>query len=301
MLPLPLLLASWTATAEVRPAHKRVVVMDIETTGRVDPAVAKSLGLVLPEAVRKAEDKNTQVMSMGDARALVGLQTSRARLGCSSDSDCISELGGALGADEMIVGQLAQVGSTYILELRRIDVRHARVLGSAVDKVEGRPDDLVTTTETLVPQLYGAAKSNSATANAAPAPSPYPTPPPADGPTTTTTTTTTAPEPSRALPVALLVSGAVLVAGGVGCIVYSSGVHGAVDDQQPGGPNAGAPTVTRSQYQTAGTLYPVGWGAAVVGAGAAAFGIWELLQHDAPPVAMAPTPGGAMVAARGSF
>ena len=262
--------------------------------------MAKSLGLVLPEAVRKAEDRDTQVMSMADARALVGLQASRSRLGCTSDSDCISELGGALGADEMIVGQLAQVGSTYILELRRIDVRHARVLGSAVDKVEGRPDDLVAMTEALAPKLYGAAPSKPAAATAAPAlsPSTYPLPPPAGG---LTATSTPEPEPSRALPLALLVSGAVLVAGGVGCIVYSSSVHGAVDDQQLGGPNEGAPTVTRSQYQTAGTLYPIGWGAAVVGAGAAAFGVWGLVHHDEPPVAVAPTPGGAMVAARGSF
>ena len=291
MLPLALLFVVSAAAPDVRVHRTRVVVMDIDTTGNVDAGVAKSLGLVLPTAVRKSADASAQVLSLSDARALLGLQQTRSRLGCSSDSDCLAELGGALGADELIVGRLAQVGSTYLLELRRIDTHHARVLGSAVAKTDGRPDELVAMTESLVPQLYGASVPAPTTDKAAAAP--------VGG--LMASTAASAPQPSRAIPVTLLVAGSVLVSDGVGCIVYSGGVHSSVDAQQPGQPNEDAPTVTRSQYQQAGTLYPIGWGAAIVGAGLAGFGIYGLVHHDSTQVMVAPTQGGAVVAARGSF
>jgi hypothetical protein len=332
MLPLAVLLVSFTASAEAPPraaqVHKRVVVLDIETQGKVDGELAQSLGLLLPTSVRKAEDPSTQVLSMADARALVGAQATRAKLGCTGDSDCLAELGGALGADEIITGRLARVGSTYLIELRRIEAHRIRPLGSALGKVRGPSDDLVVVVEQLVPQLYGkpapatAAPAPASSASTAPAPSAPPPDaaaraqvPPAESrpldaapaaadpassePAGGLATSTTYDGPSLAVPVTLMVAGSFVAVAGIVVAVNAAQVHSDVDDQQ----GFDAPlTVTRADYQRAGVLYPVGWGIAALGVGAVGAGIWMAVNQPHPvPVTVAATPHGAMLAARGSF
>src|SRR5208282_646866 len=51
-------------------------------------------------------------------------------LSCANTS-CLSEIGGALGVDQMLIGSLSQVGDVYLLDLRDIDVKHAALLHEA--------------------------------------------------------------------------------------------------------------------------------------------------------------------------
>ena len=76
----------------------------------------------------------------------------------------------------------------------------------------------------------------------------------------------------------MTLAGAALLGFGVAGVVYSLQVHGAVDRQQPGGPNAGAPTVTLSQYQQAAWIYPASLVSGALGLSASASGLYFWLR-----------------------
>jgi hypothetical protein len=97
---------------------------------------------------------------------------------------------------------------------------------------------------------------------------------------------------------AAVTGGALAVAGGVG-LGYCLSVNAAVQRQQPGGTDFGSPTVTRAQFATVRTLYPLSWAVAGVGLAAAGAGLGLLLRG--PAVTVTPLPGGVAVGAGGSF
>lgn len=74
-----------------------------------------------------------------------------------------------------------------------------------------------------------------------------------------------------------------------------------VGRQQPGGPDAASPTVTRREFETAQVLYPLAIAGAV--AGVAALVTVGVLRVKTPvaSVAALPLQGGALVTMRGVF
>jgi hypothetical protein len=74
----------------------------------------------------------------------------------------MAELGGALGADEIVAGRLGRLGETFVLELRRVEVAQARSLGSATRTVR-RADALASAVVALVAQLFAPPSSPAAT------------------------------------------------------------------------------------------------------------------------------------------
>jgi hypothetical protein len=92
--------------------------------------------------------------------------------------------------------------------------------------------------------------------------------------------TSTAVEPSglrRAAPF-LITGGGLVFALGVTGIVHSLSVSHAVSAQQPGGPSAATPTVTRADIQQLAWMYPASVGAAVAGAGLVGLGIYGFVS-----------------------
>lgn len=98
-------------------------------------------------------------------------------------------------------------------------------------------------------------------------------------------------------PIAVMATGgALLVAGGVG-LAWSFASYDRFQRQQPGGPDAAAPTVTRAEFDTLGWVYPASLVAAGVGAAAIAVGAtWRLKGAS---LALVPTPSGAGVVVGG--
>ena len=72
-------------------------------------------------------DVRLTVVSQEDLRNLLGYERQKALLNCA-DAGCLAEIGGALGAEQIVNGSLSQLGQTYVFILRRIEVRSARVL-----------------------------------------------------------------------------------------------------------------------------------------------------------------------------
>ncbi len=67
---------------------------------------------------------------------------------CDSES-CQVQMGELLGIDQMIVGSIGKFDGTYILNLRRLDIKSAKILASSSNSVEG---SLSFVLNSLVPQ-----------------------------------------------------------------------------------------------------------------------------------------------------
>jgi hypothetical protein len=215
--------------------------MEINAAG-VPADVASSLGLLVPTEVRQALP-GAAVVSGEEVRSMLGFEAQRQALGCEGDSGCLAEIAGALGVDEVLTGRVGKLGRTFVLELRRIDIKKAKVVASVTSTVTGAEDELVGAMRALVARVYGLASRESAPAAAVSPPV----------------------EPTRTGSRGTLALGlglAGLVAGGAG-IGWSLSTNAAYVAQQDG---VTQPTVTRTTAERAQVIYPVSIGLAVAGA-----------------------------------
>jgi hypothetical protein len=124
-----------------------LAVLDLSAHEGVSADLARSLSEVLVVEVRNAAP-GVRVFGSADVTTLIHFQQEKTKLGqrCQ-DSTCLAEIGGAMGAKEMISGSLSILGGDYLLVLRRLDVAHAKVLaetsGSAPQGDSARLRELV--------------------------------------------------------------------------------------------------------------------------------------------------------------
>jgi hypothetical protein len=272
----PLLAAALVAAG----SPKKLAVMDLEASG-VDASLAQAVSLSIPTDVR-GRLPGTQVVSKDDIASMLGLEKTQQMLGCT-DTRCFVELGGAVGADELVSGRIGRVGDTYVLELKRIDVRNARVLASSARLIRGEQDALVDATDGMLDELFPGTRSFGRVK-----------------------AISTGWEPrflrSRTVAWTSAVAGvAALGAGGFGAW-WSwdvSRTHHTDQSLQ----NPGDRTVTRADLDRAKRVNAMSWAGVGVGALLAAWGGYRILNPDVfgPKVAAAPVPGGAVVALGGSF
>jgi hypothetical protein len=112
-------------------AAPTLAVLDLNTHQGVSADLARTLSELLVVEVRGAAP-GVRVFGSADVASLIHFQEQKVRLGqrCE-DSNCLAEIGGALGAKEMVTGSLSVLGSDYLLVLRRVDVAHAKVLSES--------------------------------------------------------------------------------------------------------------------------------------------------------------------------
>jgi TolB-like protein len=129
----PVLISSLLLAAPHKP---RVVVLDIHDIGGHDGSTAEVLTQVTASEVvslNKFEVITKQVVS-----DVLGLERQRQLLGCT-ESNCMAEIGAALGADFILSGQLGRLGTQFRFDLTLIDARRSRVAAQAggFEKNEG--------------------------------------------------------------------------------------------------------------------------------------------------------------------
>ena len=240
-----------------------------------------------------AKSGRFEVIGRSDVTTLLGFDKQRSLMGCTEGS-CLAEIGGALGADYLVVGTLARVGTVLRIGLSVIDPkRNKAVTRESVEVKAG--EDLLGGTHACVQALLESLPEKGA-----------PAPPAAaiasEGVRAGTAKTTAA--PSRVLPFTLLGGGLALgVAGG---LVLKSGL--AFNDAD----------LTQVEFPTAeknrkDALFKVRLGAGLAGAGVAALATGGLMLLLSPSSAdasggtlvhgLSPAllPGGVGFAASGRF
>jgi hypothetical protein len=130
----------------------KIAVLDLESQG-VPQTLVGTLSLLVPSEVRQA-NPGVPVITTSEIRALIGFERQKQLVGCKDDSSCIAELGGALGASELVSGSLGKVGGTYVLQLQRVDVARSKALASVVDTVKGEDEALIQAVRAGIRRLY---------------------------------------------------------------------------------------------------------------------------------------------------
>ncbi len=70
------------------------------------------------------------VVTQAEIAALLGLERQKQLLGCeeASAASCMAELGGALGAEGLVVGNISKLGGSFLLDVKVVEVQTARTL-----------------------------------------------------------------------------------------------------------------------------------------------------------------------------
>jgi|GEM_PF-596056 len=115
-------------------------VFDLAPSG-VPKEVADNLAQILSVEIKRVE--GASVISRDDMTAMLRLEQDKAFLGCSDDTSCIAEIGGALGVDKLVVGHVGKIKESYVVSLRLIDPREARVDSRITESFRGDEDQLI--------------------------------------------------------------------------------------------------------------------------------------------------------------
>lgn len=132
---------------------KSVVVLDIQAGHGVPADLASALTDSLEVQVRHRAS-GYRVIGASDVRAMIQFDAQKSKLGCQ-ETGCLAEIGGALGAQEVISGSLVRLGDTFVLTLRRVDVAKAVVISDASETVKGaKEEQLLDALHTGTEQLF---------------------------------------------------------------------------------------------------------------------------------------------------
>jgi tetratricopeptide (TPR) repeat protein len=139
--------------AKPQPRIPRIAVLDVRPHGGVTADFAQGVTSVVVLNVRKTASGAT-VVGADEIRAMIGLEHQKQLLGCT-ESSCLAEIGGALGADRLVIGSLSRFGETYLLDLKLLDSHTAKVLaeGSArFQQEDALPDAVAQSVDGLFPK-----------------------------------------------------------------------------------------------------------------------------------------------------
>ncbi len=236
-------------------AGPSIAVLDVRTGAGVDPSLAPYLTQVLAQEV-EARTHNAPLVS-ADVTAMLGFERNKRMLGCSEeDSQCLAEITGALGVQNVLATSLAVAGGKYLLSLSLLDARRARPLKRSAQAVAFDNDALVAAVRHGAWEIFGG-KEPVPTALVAPAPA---------GPTL----------PSRRT-VAWITGGTAIALAGVGTWAGITALSAA---------NDGNSATARPRSHLADIMF----GTALLAGGAAT---WLWFTSRPAAVAAGPVPGGA--------
>jgi hypothetical protein len=140
-----------TKPPDAKPAAKqKLAVFEIRPLGTEAARAELVSEIALTEA---SAIKGYEVIGKSDIVSMLGFEKQRAVLGCSEDSACLAELGGALGVDLVLVGSLGRIGALYRLDLKLVDAKRAKVRGRLGVNVEGQEEKIVLATQRAVRSL----------------------------------------------------------------------------------------------------------------------------------------------------
>jgi TolB-like protein len=128
------------ASAQARPAapgrvRPRIAVLPLKAGLGIDAQLAD---VVTDALVAEVQSRAGQgVVSSKDLEAALGFERKKQVMGCAEDTSCLAEIGGALGVEELVTGQVARVGKTLVFTATRVDARR----GVAVRRYHGQLKD----------------------------------------------------------------------------------------------------------------------------------------------------------------
>lgn len=140
----------WAAAAAPAPASRpKLAILEVKAGQGLEPRSGAALTAILAADAARA---GFEVISQADIAAMLAFQKQRQMLGCSDDG-CLAEIGGALGAEYVLSGEAARVGSRDHLSLTLLDARRARVIGRSAGFGAAGDDELAVAAQQRLREL----------------------------------------------------------------------------------------------------------------------------------------------------
>jgi len=116
-----------------------VAVLDLQPRG-VDRSVAESLTDIVVKEIDRFQAFST--ITKDEIQKLLEHAEQKQAMGCD-DTSCLAEIGGALGVDFLVSGGVGRLGGVYMVSLKLIDVRNAKVVSRQEREVRGSEEELI--------------------------------------------------------------------------------------------------------------------------------------------------------------
>jgi len=117
-----------------------LAVVRLTPRGGISEETASLLTEALVAELRR--QPGTTVMSDSDIAAAIGLERQKQLLGCTDDSSCLTEIGGALGVDRLVHGSIGRVGESLVVTLTSVDPAKSRAMASVSERLRGASDEV---------------------------------------------------------------------------------------------------------------------------------------------------------------
>jgi len=164
----PLLLAMALSAAP------KLAVLPLSHGEGVPDSTTTALTESLASEVRK--QSGADVVTKRELESVLSLELQKQMLGCQTDA-CIAELGGALGVDGLVTGDVSRLGESWLVHLKVVKPAKAQVVAQSDRRIRGGTvDDVLDQLPAMVKELFPGGAARPATA-AAPPPPPVPAPP----------------------------------------------------------------------------------------------------------------------------
>jgi hypothetical protein len=145
--------------AAVSSKPQKVLVLQPEAGEGVTAGTAKAIGAAATGEVRK---RGLSALTPDDVQAMLGVERQKQLLGCS-ESNCLAEIGGALGAQFIVTSSVAKLGESWLVHLRLLDAEKAQVVRESDRRIKkGNIDDVLDALPQMVSELFGAAQPQQA-------------------------------------------------------------------------------------------------------------------------------------------
>lgn len=118
----------------------KVAVMDLKAKSGIDQMTVSSLtDLVCTEI---ADLGKYEVIGRDDMATMLEHIADRQLLDCD-DTQCLAQVGGALGVNQLVSGNVGMVGKTYLINMKLIDIENAKVINRISEKYTGDEAGLI--------------------------------------------------------------------------------------------------------------------------------------------------------------
>jgi len=131
---------------------ERVAVLELSAKSGITQAVADALADLIANTIR--DMGGHEVIGKSDIMSMVGFGEVQQKMGCD-DTSCLAEIGGALGVGRIVGGNVAQLGDTFLLNLKLIDSKNARVI-KGISRTPGNEGELLKAIVPATQELFGA-------------------------------------------------------------------------------------------------------------------------------------------------
>lgn len=145
-------LVLFVATVAAHAAPPKVAFRGLGPGASIDEKTAATVSDALEADLRRAGVN--LVASQKDVAAVLTFEQQKLLLGCNDDT-CKVDLGGSLGADELLLGQLSKLGESWLVSMRRLDLSGKSLKGADRRLRGGTIDDVLDVMPALVAELYG--------------------------------------------------------------------------------------------------------------------------------------------------